>query len=477
MIADLDVDDVGAVEAAQELVGHEAVLRGVEAGVPHRDGHLRGQHLEHADAIGREGPGGELVLEIEDTERAAPVVHRGGEHGARAHALEVGVSTAVGARDALDLKRVDASEALPAEQSVVQRGLAPQPMLVDFGIAKTLEPGTLSTKTTAGDVLGTPFYMSPEHVRSSKSVDTRSDQYALGVVLYEAVTGLLPYRETSSLFALMASITRGDALRPSRIRADLPASFEAVILRAMHVDREKRYATVRDLGRALFPFASAVTQAAWASELGPRREAPSVRPPPPPPSVQVRIEPSGLRRIAALEACTDLELEMFAMVAPARGFRAGATIFEQGEPAESCFLLLEGEVDVVKQAGGRSHVLNTLRPGAVVGQMALIDKSPRTATVVARTAAVLVEVAGEMFHRLLGAHTELALRFREQIAVAGIRQLRRATLRMAELAGGGRVSTPSHPTRSLSSELVYMQAAATEWDLAIDLDGEDGGSA
>jgi len=127
-------------------------------------------------------------------------------------------------------------------------------------------------------------------------------------------------------------------------------------------------------------------------------------------------------------------------------------------------------------------VLATLGAGTFVGQMALVDHAPRSATVTAREPTVVLEFAREPFERLLAARSPLALRFQEQIAIAGIRQLRQATARLVDALDQERArdstqlgaSTPSSRGGAGGSGadrdevLRYIQAAANEWELDLE---------
>lgn len=139
----------------------------------------------------------------------------------------------------------------------------PSAKLLDFGISKLTDPakaGPDLTHTQA--MLGTPFYMSPEQVRGAKFLDAKTDQYSLGVILYECVTGTLPFSH-EQLFSLLTMITVGTHQPISALRADAPPEFSRVVERAMHVDKTQRFETVADLAVALAPFASAGVRAQW----------------------------------------------------------------------------------------------------------------------------------------------------------------------------------------------------------------------
>jgi serine/threonine-protein kinase len=168
---------------------------------------------------------------------------------------------------------VCAALATAHEDGIVHRDLKPdniflararlgavQPKLLDFGISKLTHRGARAF--TEQEILGTPEYMSPEQIRSTAAVDARTDQYALGVLLYEGVTGRRPF-VGADLQALLEAIVKGRAPRPSSLVPSLPPGFEAIVLRAMACDPEQRFESVYELGRALLPFASEVARGTW----------------------------------------------------------------------------------------------------------------------------------------------------------------------------------------------------------------------
>lgn len=128
-----------------------------------------------------------------------------------------------------------------------------QVKIMDFGISKFEEPDDeVSRLTSEGVVLGTPFYMSPEQARG-KELDARSDIYAVGVMMYEALTGRLPF-EDSSISALFIKIAAGEYLPLRHLRPEVPEELEAVIDKAMHRNRDARYASMDELRASLLPF-------------------------------------------------------------------------------------------------------------------------------------------------------------------------------------------------------------------------------
>jgi serine/threonine protein kinase len=137
------------------------------------------------------------------------------------------------------------------------------PKVLDFGISKLLNDCSDPMLTGTQAVLGTPHYMAPEQALQGRDVDGRADQYSLGVMLYEGVTGQTPHHDTDSLARLVVAISTGQFDPPSSVRPDLPPEFEAIIMRAMARQPEDRFPSVAALGAALLPFASERGRAAW----------------------------------------------------------------------------------------------------------------------------------------------------------------------------------------------------------------------
>jgi eukaryotic-like serine/threonine-protein kinase len=130
--------------------------------------------------------------------------------------------------------------------------------VLDFGVAKHLGPTTFAEakfQTSSKALLGSPLFMSPEQVRHARSVDTRTDIWSLGIVLYNAVTASTPF-DAETLGELLVKVLEAPVPPLRSHRPDAPAGFEAVVARCLMRDPAARYPTVLELAEALLPFAS-----------------------------------------------------------------------------------------------------------------------------------------------------------------------------------------------------------------------------
>ncbi len=144
------------------------------------------------------------------------------------------------------------------EQGIVHRDLKPSNVLLnsaghaciaDFGLARMLETQQQQPLSSAGEVHGTPRYMSPEQAEG-KLVDSRTDIYSLGLILYEMSTGKIPFKD-DSVFQTLALRVAEIPQSPKLVNPALSEKLVAIILRCLERDPRNRYATTRDLLAAL----------------------------------------------------------------------------------------------------------------------------------------------------------------------------------------------------------------------------------
>jgi len=146
----------------------------------------------------------------------------------------------------------------PANLFLVQRRDGTQIVKVlDFGISKALNieaEACASALTQSSSMLGSPLYMSPEQVRSSRDVDPRADVWAFGVILFELLTGKAPFN-ARSVNQVLVQILEQEPLSLRSFRPDLPGPLEQVICRCLSKDVAERFGDVASLAVALTPFA------------------------------------------------------------------------------------------------------------------------------------------------------------------------------------------------------------------------------
>lgn len=138
----------------------------------------------------------------------------------------------------------------PENIFLVREGDDEVPKILDFGIAKALVTDTESFDVTReGDVLGTPYYMSPEQSRAKRDVDHRADLWALGVILFRVVTGRRPFMAPTAA-ALAVQICVEPAPRVGTILPELPPELDAFFDRALAKDPAQRFQSARELAHA-----------------------------------------------------------------------------------------------------------------------------------------------------------------------------------------------------------------------------------
>jgi serine/threonine protein kinase len=138
------------------------------------------------------------------------------------------------------------------------------PKVLDFGISKvSFDNSRVELMTTPQhQLIGTPRYLPPEALHGARELGPLSDQYSLGVVLYQCVTGCTPF-SGDTLVSLLNSLSRG-AFEPARqIQPSVSPGLDRVITRALSAEPSDRFPTIRDMGRALIELAAERTQMVW----------------------------------------------------------------------------------------------------------------------------------------------------------------------------------------------------------------------
>ncbi len=210
--------------------------------------------------------------------------------------LQHGQAARIVARVALGMEEAHACGVVhrdlkPSNVMIDARG---EPVIMDFGLARVGDPGE-SRLTHPGTLLGTPAYMAPEQILSEPhAVGPAVDIYALGVILYELITGRLPFQ--GPILSILSRVQTEDPPPPSQFRPDLRPELEAVCLKAMARSPSGRHASMSALAAALADHSDATAILPRPSQVAGQPSADSGEPPAtvplePPPSRTPRPAP------------------------------------------------------------------------------------------------------------------------------------------------------------------------------------------
>jgi serine/threonine-protein kinase len=210
-----------------------------------------------------------LVTELLEGDNLNEHLHRRGEPFPIAQAADLALELCAGIQ-ACHANGVIHRDLKPDNVFLVkaQTGSGLEVKIIDFGLAKGQHAQRI---TRAGIVPGTIRFFSPEQAAGEEATEL-SDQYSVALCLYFCLTAREPFDQLrGNPMELIRAISNGEFPRPRTYR-ELPESLEAIILRAMHKDPAQRFPSVRDLGRALWPFAGDAHQELWRTKYGPGTE-------------------------------------------------------------------------------------------------------------------------------------------------------------------------------------------------------------
>jgi eukaryotic-like serine/threonine-protein kinase len=232
---------------------------------------VRHPHVIDVTDVGEDGGQSYLVMELlEGADLSSRLDGFGSLSAAETVDIMLPVCDAVAEAHANGVTHRDLK---PSNIFLAIRDQKTHPVVLDFGIAKDEDAASIWDAAGAGPArrpVFAPYYLAPEQVIDHRAAGPASDQHALGVILYECLTGQPPYRG-DSVEKLFRAIAAGNPISPSAREPDLPQGLDAIVLRALETDPSKRFDSVAALERALRPFAS---QSA-APEPGSYRRKPS----------------------------------------------------------------------------------------------------------------------------------------------------------------------------------------------------------
>jgi serine/threonine protein kinase len=236
----------------------------------------------------------------------------------------------------------------------------------DFGAALSL-----AAETTQVTGVGSPAYMSPEQVRDQQ-LNHQTDIFSLGVVLYQMLTGRLPFKATNN-FSMVYQIINVDPPPPSMHRPDIPAAVDVIAKRSLQKSLEKRYQSWAEFSADL---ASTFVDLKNTAEVVPETE-----------------KFNTLRGLAFFKDFSDVDLWQVVRISSWSRHPAGTTVIREGDAGKSFFILASGEVRVTKS----DRLLNMLKAGECFGEMSYLGtrEFKRTATVAAVDDITMIEIADE----------------------------------------------------------------------------------
>jgi serine/threonine protein kinase len=242
----------------------------------------------------------------------------------------------------------------------------------DFGAALTA--GADRTQVSG---IGSPAYMSPQQVKE-QPLDHRTDIYSLGVVMYQLLTGQLPF-QASNNYNMVYQIINLAPTPPSQLQPGIPAALEAIVLKAMAKDLDDRYPDWES-------FAHDLAQAVRNKQLQARQN-----------EFAETEKFDTLRVLPFFAGFSDVEIWEVLRFSRWDRVTPGDVIMRDGEPGDFFCFLAEGELKVTK--GGK--ILNLLTAGDCFGEMAIIAGGNKTrgADVIALTSAKIVTVKGEALQK------------------------------------------------------------------------------
>ena len=254
------------------------------------------------------------------------------------------------------------------------------------------------------ETVGSPLYMSPEQIRE-EPVTNQTDLFALGVVMYELLTGRHPF-SADTLAALTHRILEEEPEPVEQLRPDTPESLRRIVERSMAKDRQDRYATALEL-------AAELSQA--FSDLNHPLD-----------SITTENRVDLLKAIDFFQDFPDAEIWELLRRAAWEDYQEGDVIIRENEPGKTFYIIVSGEVTVLKG----KHQVTRLSAGECFGEMAYLSQSERTATVIAvGDVATLKMNAASIDRATLRCQAEFHRRF----IAALIGRLAETTARVSEL--------------------------------------------
>jgi serine/threonine protein kinase len=340
--------------------------------------------------------------------------------------VEIGILVARGL-DYAHQNEVVHRDIKPANLMLGRKGVV---KIMDFGIARA--PG----RSEDGKLQGSPRYMAPEQI-ADRPVGPTTDVHALGVTLYEALTGKLPF-DAPDFRELADKVLHQEPPRPSTLNPDVPEGLDAIVMQALAKEPSARFRNMRAMAKALSAVRAELKRGEEeppaGEDIGAEFSDPGLD--------QLQLAGSGSRlreelrrhltRLALTRELDGPEQDSFGAHLLLYLVPPGHILFREGEASSYLGLLLEGDLAVTKRGvDGQEQQLELLGPGMPFGEMSLLDAAPRSATLTALGACQIAVLSRRHFRRLCRERPELSVKL--LLALGGLltQRLRRTSDRLA----------------------------------------------
>ena len=242
----------------------------------------------------------------------------------------------------------------------------------DFGAALMA-----SSDQTQISGIGSPAYMSPQQIKDHP-LNHQTDIYSLGVVMYQLLTGTLPFTATNN-FSMMYQITNTEPPLPSSFRKDIPASVDRIVKKAMEKELERRYRTWEEFSLDLAEAFRSARQDSRSQEVADSEKF------------------NTLREMPFFSGFSDAELWEVLRISQWEDLPAGVVLMEDNTEGDFFCILASGEMKVTK----KKKLLDVLTPGECFGEMAYLSRNgrERTADVSSTSPARIIKIRAEDLDR------------------------------------------------------------------------------
>lgn len=244
--------------------------------------------------------------------------------------------------------------------------------ITDFGVAQIAS----SQMTQMTGMIGSPAYMSPEQTREQR-LTTQTDIYSLGVVMYEMLTGRLPY-EASSGYAMLMKIINGKPRPVSELRPDIPPRLAEIVAHAMQKDLDLRYKTWFDFAKDLAD--EFIQLERLKEDIGDKEKF------------------NALRGLEFFRDFLDEQLWEVVRISAWEVFAPNRQVILEGDVGQSFYIIVQGSAKVSKNG----RLLNALKAGDCFGEMTYISQAPakRSATITADNPLTLLRIKADLLEQL-----------------------------------------------------------------------------